>query len=91
MGIGGGIFLVALGAILAFAIHANLAWIDVNTVGWVLILAGLSILGLTIWFWQQRRKRNELTLVEQSRIIHDPVNPHLPEAPDTELPPGPQS
>ena len=86
MGIGGGIFLVALGAILAFAIHANLAWIDINMVGWVLMLAGLSVLGLTIWFWQQRRKRNELTLVEQSRIRHDPTHPHPPEPPDPGLP-----
>ena len=86
MGIGGGIFLVALGAIFAFAIHANLAWIDLNVAGWVLMLCGVAVLILTIWFWQQRRRRNELTLVEQAQIRHDPTYPHPPEPPNPGLP-----
>jgi len=91
MGIGGGIFLIALGAILAFAVHANLAWVDVHVVGWVLMLAGAAVLGLTIWFWQQRRARRQPTLVEQTRMMHDPAGavPITPEPPEAELPHGP--
>jgi len=89
MGIGGGIFLIALGAILAFAVHANLSWIDLHVVGWVLMLAGAAVLGLTIYFWQQRRARRELTLVEQARLAHDSTGPVTPEPPDVELPHGP--
>ena len=56
MGIGGSIFLIALGAILAFAVDANLGWLDINVVGWVLMVAGAAGLLLTIWFWQNRRR-----------------------------------
>ncbi|WFE25790.1 DUF6458 family protein [Solwaraspora sp. WMMD791] len=56
MGIGGSIFLVALGAILAFAVEAELGFLNLNTVGWVLMAAGVFGLILTMWFWQSRRR-----------------------------------
>jgi hypothetical protein len=56
MGIGGSIFLIALGAILAFAVDASLGWLDINVVGWVLMIAGFAGLVLTMWFWQNRRR-----------------------------------
>jgi membrane protein implicated in regulation of membrane protease activity len=86
MGIGGGFFLLVLGAILAFAVHGNLSWLDVHLIGWVLMLAGVAVIGLTIWFSQQRRARHELTRVEQTRMIHDPDGVVAPEPPDVELP-----
>jgi hypothetical protein len=89
MGIGGGIFLIALGAILAFAVHANVSWIDLYVAGWVLMLAGAAVMGLTIFFWQQRRARRQLTLVEETRMLHEPSGPVTPEPPDAELPHGP--
>ena len=68
MGIGGGIFLIALGSIIAFAIHANLRWIDLHVIGWVLILSGITVLTLAIYFVKDRRRRQRLTLVETSLI-----------------------
>ena len=65
MGIGGSIFLLALGAILAFAVHAQVSGIDINVVGYVLMLAGLVGLIVTIWFWNSRRR----TVVEQTRPV----------------------
>ncbi|RZU50918.1 hypothetical protein EV385_2710 [Krasilnikovia cinnamomea] len=56
MGIGGSIFLLALGAILAFAVNANISGLDLNVVGWVLMAAGLVGLIVTIWFWNSRRR-----------------------------------
>jgi len=56
MGIGGSIFLIALGAIFAFAVEFNLGWLDIEVVGWVLMLAGVFGLILTLWFWQNRRR-----------------------------------
>ena len=41
MGIGGSIFLIAVGAILAFAVHVSVGWLSLNVVGYVLMLAGL--------------------------------------------------
>ncbi|MGH9305750.1 MAG: DUF6458 family protein, partial [Acidimicrobiales bacterium] len=41
MGIGSSIFLVAVGAILAFAVHiTNHSGIDIQTIGWILIIVG---------------------------------------------------
>ncbi|MFY1635255.1 DUF6458 family protein [Solwaraspora sp. WMMB335] len=56
MGIGGSIFLIALGAILAFAVEAELGFLDLTTVGWVLMVAGVFGLVLTLWLWQSRRR-----------------------------------
>ncbi len=66
MGIGGSIFLIALGAILAFAVEANLGWLDINVVGWVLMIAGFAGLVLTMWFWQSRRRT---TVVQPSERV----------------------
>jgi len=89
MGIGGGIFLVAIGAILAFAVRANFAWLDIHVVGWVLMLSGVAVLALTIWFWQQRRARHRPTLVEETQLMHHPSGPVPPEPPDAHLPADP--
>ena len=56
MGIGGSIFLLAVGAILAFAVDANISGIDINVVGWILMAAGLIGLIITLYFWNSRRR-----------------------------------
>jgi hypothetical protein len=66
MGIGGSIFLLALGAILAFAVNAHVSGIDINVVGWVLMAAGLIGLIVTVWYWNSRRRS---TVVSQSRPV----------------------
>ena len=56
MGIGGSIFLLVVGAILAFAVNAQLSGIDINVIGWILMAAGLIGLIVTLWFWSSRRR-----------------------------------
>jgi hypothetical protein len=56
MGIGGSIFLLAVGAILAFAVNAHISGIDVNIIGWILMAAGLIGLVITLWYWNSRRR-----------------------------------
>jgi protein-S-isoprenylcysteine O-methyltransferase Ste14 len=56
VGIGGSIFLIAVGAIIAFGVNASVGWLDLSVVGWVLMLAGVAGLVLTLWFWQSRRR-----------------------------------
>ena len=56
MGIGGSIFLIAVGAILTFAVNASVGFLDLDAVGWVLMIAGVVGLILTMWFWQNRRR-----------------------------------
>ena len=71
MGIGGSIFLLALGAILAFAVNAQISGLDINVVGWVLMAAGLIGLIITIWFWNSRRTPRTTTVVEERPVIRN--------------------
>lgn len=72
MGIGGSIFLIAVGAILAFAVNVSLGWLDLNIVGWIMILAGVVGLILTMWFWQSRRRAVVTTTpVEDRRVVRE--------------------
>jgi hypothetical protein len=74
MGIGFSIFLIALGAIIAFGVDYQLNWLDLAVVGWVLMLAGITGLILTLYFWSRRRRTTD---VVAERRYHDgrPVNP----------------
>ncbi|WP_433792881.1 DUF6458 family protein [Actinoplanes sp. CA-252034] len=56
MGIGASIFLLALGAILAFAVEADISGLDIGVIGWILMLAGLVGLVITLSFWSTRRR-----------------------------------
>ena len=51
MGIGVSIFLIALGAILAFAVNAEVSGIDVQTVGWILLAVGVVGIVISMIFW----------------------------------------
>ncbi len=75
MGIGGSIFLIALGAIFAFAVEANLGWLDLAVVGWVLMLAGVAGLLVTLYFWNSRRRTVVTRPVREQRVVADPVVP----------------
>jgi len=48
--IGGSIFLIAVGAILRYAVTAELAGIDIATVGLILMIAGGVMLVFTLIF-----------------------------------------
>ncbi|WP_213454748.1 DUF6458 family protein [Rhizomonospora bruguierae] len=90
MGIGGGIFLIAIGAILVWGVRADLRVLDLHVIGWVLILTGILVLALTLWFWNDRRRRGLVTVVEETKIAHDQSGrPVQPEPPDSSIPPPP--
>ncbi|NUT21395.1 MAG: hypothetical protein HOV77_19650 [Hamadaea sp.] len=57
MGIGASIFLLAVGAILTFALNVSIAGIDLDAVGWILMAAGALGLVITSIFWSNRRSR----------------------------------
>ena len=46
MGIGTSIFLIAVGAILAFAVNADISGLEISTIGLILMICG--VLGLII-------------------------------------------
>ncbi len=70
MGIGGSIFLLALGAILAWAVHFQVGWLDFRVIGYVLMAAGVLGLILTLWFWNSRRRQVTTPVaVERERYV----------------------
>ncbi|MEU7925914.1 DUF6458 family protein [Micromonospora sp. NPDC049801] len=69
MGIGGSIFLIALGAIFAFAVEADLGWLNLSVVGWVLMLAGVAGLLVTLYFWNGRRRTVVAAPVREDVVV----------------------
>ena len=52
MGLGVGIFLIAVGAILTFAVSDTSGAVNIDTVGWILMIVGLLSILLSLIFWQ---------------------------------------
>ena len=71
MGIGTSIFLIALGAILRFAVTATVSGIDLATVGTILLVVGvigllISLLYMTIWSDRTRARAVDRTAVDRT-------------------------
>jgi Domain of unknown function (DUF6458) len=75
IGIGVNVFLIVLGAILAFATHVSSSGIDLNVVGVVLIVAGLIGLLITFLIWGPRRRVDSVgdPLVDEATVVRRPV------------------
>ena len=57
MGIGTSLFLIALGAILKFAVTASVAGVSIATVGVILMVVGIVGLVISLFFLAQNRSR----------------------------------
>ncbi|WP_210480742.1 DUF6458 family protein [Naasia sp. SYSU D00948] len=68
MSLGAGIFLLAVGAILAFAVNVEVPGIDLTVVGYILMVAGA--VGIILGIVLLSRKRRS---VSESRSIVDPA------------------
>ena len=66
MGIGSGIFLIVVGAILAFAIAPD-TWsvVNLNVVGYICIAAGLLAIALGLYYNKQRANTSHRAVVER--------------------------
>ena len=73
MGIGVSLLLVALGAILAFAVSATVNGLDLVTVGWILMIVGGIGALLSIVFWSTwggfAHDRHDTTVIERDRTV----------------------
>ncbi|WP_084039113.1 DUF6458 family protein [Demequina sp. NBRC 110053] len=61
MAIGTGIFLIAVGAILAFALNESVDAVNLYLVGWILMGAGLLAVIISLIVNAQNRKRTTVT------------------------------
>jgi Domain of unknown function (DUF6458) len=51
MGLGVSIFLIAVGAILTWAVNASVSGLELQTIGWILMIVGVVGLLLSLIFW----------------------------------------
>lgn len=56
MGIGASIFLIVVGAILTFALDLSVGGVDIDLVGWILMIGGVVGLIFTAFIWGPRRR-----------------------------------
>ncbi len=64
MGLGASILLIAGGAILAFAVNKEVSGVDIQTIGWILLIVGIvgGVISMVYWstwagpgYWSRRR------------------------------------
>ena len=65
MGIGVSVFLLALGAILTFAVNASISGLDINVVGVILMIAGAIGLLMTMLVFGRR----DNAVVGEERVV----------------------
>jgi beta-lactamase regulating signal transducer with metallopeptidase domain len=64
MGLGVSILLIAAGAILAWAVNADVSGVNIQTIGYILLIVGIvgAVLSMIVWstwagpgYWSRRR------------------------------------
>jgi hypothetical protein len=80
MPLGTSIFLIALGAILRYAVTTTVSGIDITTVGLILMIVGVVGLLLSIMYmlaWSPRRGRVVRDrVIERDPAYEDPARPY---------------
>ncbi len=72
MGLGVSIFLIALGAILAFAVNVSVSGLDISTIGFILMVVGaIGLVASLIMFGPGVAGRR--TVVEEGYVDDDPM------------------
>jgi len=71
MGIGGSVFLIALGLILALAVNVSIAGLDIQVIGWILVAAGVVGLVMVFAVWGPRRRSVERGGIVEERRVYD--------------------
>jgi DMSO/TMAO reductase YedYZ heme-binding membrane subunit len=76
VGIGASIFMIAIGAILAFAVETNTRGIDLNTVGVILMIVGAMGLLLSMLFWSSWSPYRRTDTIVEREVPMDPAHHH---------------
>jgi hypothetical protein len=76
MGFGVGIFLAAVGAILAFAVSKDVSGVNIHAVGWILLIVGIIGVVLSMIFWSSWAGPGYLTSRRRTTTVEDgPAGP----------------
>jgi len=79
MRIGASLFLIAVGAILTFAVTKDVNGLDVNTIGVILMIVGAAGLLITVAMMSMRRRTDIIHRPTGTTYIepNDPVDPRF--------------
>jgi hypothetical protein len=77
MRIGASLFLIAIGAILKFAVNTHVNGVDLNTVGVILMIVGAVGLLITLALMTARRRTDVVHRANGTTVISpaDPIDP----------------
>ena len=70
MSIGASLFLIAIGAILYFAVDADISGLEISTVGLILMVIGIIGLLISLFFLASWRERRRTAVVERP-VVRD--------------------
>jgi Domain of unknown function (DUF6458) len=68
MGIGTSLFLIAVGAILYFAVNADISGLEISTVGIILMVVGVIGLLISLFFLSSARRGTTRTVVRDRDV-----------------------
>ena len=71
MGIGASVFLVAVGAVLTFALNLKVSGVDLSTVGIILMVAGVVGLIVSLIVSSNMSGRRGDRIVTEERVVRD--------------------
>lgn len=72
MTVGTGIFLIVVGAIIRWGINVSIAGVEENTIGLILIVAGIIVAVLGLLFWVTARGRGDYPPEDRARYRREP-------------------
>jgi hypothetical protein len=81
VGIGVSLILIAVGAVLAFAVHVTTSGFNVNTVGYILLIVGVVGALISLMFWsswggvggRRRTVVDEGPVAQRRTVVEDDV------------------
>jgi hypothetical protein len=92
MRIGFSVFLMAVGAVLLFAVHKTATGVNIHTIGVILIIAGVIGLAATLTIFAPRRGvtgvASERTVTTDAPVAAAPVAAPVAQAPVATVPSG---
>ena len=69
MTIGGSIFLIALGAILKYAVDVTVSGIEIQTIGLILMIAGVVGLVISLFLLTQADRRRTVVYDDRDPVV----------------------
>ncbi|WP_338119843.1 DUF6458 family protein [Streptomonospora nanhaiensis] len=69
IGIGLGIFLMVIGAVLAYGITADIAGLNLDAIGMILMVAGVAVVVITIILMMMRRDRTARAAMDDTDVL----------------------